>query len=215
LNLTQNATANNTLKVNANTGGNVLTDNTTVGNVTTGSINVLANLINILNSWGGDLTHFHLGIINIFNAPAVAKNDQSDPTAAEPVLPENQAIVTNSSEPIALGLGGLGSSNPFVTFSSPSSGSAKVPVKTAVSTSSASSSGSTTSSKVVLADVQLNPAAQVAKAVAAAPFSQPASKSQDDSSSFPIALSLISLGGVAWMGTEILNVIAKRRAIHK
>jgi hypothetical protein len=50
-----NATANNNLLINAITGQNTLNNNTKVGNLLTGDINIAANLINILNVINPDL----------------------------------------------------------------------------------------------------------------------------------------------------------------
>ncbi|MGI6103073.1 MAG: hypothetical protein ACOYBJ_00385 [Patescibacteria group bacterium] len=66
MDITNTATVNNGLNISASTGGNTIARNTAVGNVTTGDINIMANVVNFLNSFGGDLSKFSLGVINIF-----------------------------------------------------------------------------------------------------------------------------------------------------
>ena len=73
------------------------------GNVpSTGSVNVLANLVNILNSWSSSLGAFRLGIINIFGsaAPAATADATGDQNGTQ-ALPENLAVGVNADGPIA------------------------------------------------------------------------------------------------------------------
>lgn len=60
------ATVTNRLGIAANTGGNTFSRNTQLGDVKTGDINILANVLNFLNSTGSTLGKFSLGIVNIF-----------------------------------------------------------------------------------------------------------------------------------------------------
>lgn len=50
INSVQNASVNNTVDLTANTGNNTASYNTAVGNLTTGNIDVVVNLVNIINS---------------------------------------------------------------------------------------------------------------------------------------------------------------------
>lgn len=63
---TANATADNRIGIAANTGGNTFSRNTELGNVRTGDVNILANVLNFLNTTSNALSSFSLGIINIF-----------------------------------------------------------------------------------------------------------------------------------------------------
>lgn len=89
--ITNNASVQNGLVINANTGGNDFNKNTIIGDISTGSINVVANVVNMLNSWGS-IPNFHLGIINIFSKPAG--------TAQNATAPVNQTEVSTNPEPI-------------------------------------------------------------------------------------------------------------------
>lgn len=64
--LNQNANVGNNIKMDLNTGNNTVARNTKVGNIQTGSIDVMANIVNFVNSFGGNLSNFSLGIVNIF-----------------------------------------------------------------------------------------------------------------------------------------------------
>lgn len=64
--INQRARVNNLVNVTADTGHNTVTNNTQAGRVATGSINIAANTINLLNLIGQKAGHFVLGIINIF-----------------------------------------------------------------------------------------------------------------------------------------------------
>ncbi|MEI6478125.1 MAG: hypothetical protein WCO52_04020 [bacterium] len=203
LTVNQQATVNNHLNVHANTGGNSLVGNTTVGGLKTGSVNVLANLINILNSWSGIQGKFRLGIINIFSAPAGSSSSQNDPA-----VPQNQGGVVSTAEQLM-----------------PSISQGQVP-ELKITTASGK--------KVNLAitPIQVNPAVAAAAATPSVTLTSSTGKqltlatvptkgevagaSTDGDSSSPLSviiLSLLGLGAVLWLGTEILNVIAKRRTI--
>jgi hypothetical protein len=60
------ANANNAITINADTGHNNVGSNTLAGSLTTGSINLNTNVINILNSLSSKVGKFALSIINIF-----------------------------------------------------------------------------------------------------------------------------------------------------
>jgi hypothetical protein len=75
-----NARANNNIVINANTGKNRIEDNTEVGKIKTGSINVLSNITNIMNTSIDKLT---IGVINIFgNWRARGKNTTAQNTGS-------------------------------------------------------------------------------------------------------------------------------------
>jgi len=57
---------NNLINVKANTGQNRILKNTAVGRVTTGDINLLANVANITRSIGKNANRFRLEVVNIF-----------------------------------------------------------------------------------------------------------------------------------------------------
>ncbi|MFA5927395.1 MAG: hypothetical protein WCT32_04670 [Patescibacteria group bacterium] len=61
-----NASASNIVTVKANTGDNHVGKNTVTGNLKTGSINVTASAVNILNSFGDNAKNLILKVINIF-----------------------------------------------------------------------------------------------------------------------------------------------------
>ncbi len=62
----QTATVNNSINLDLNTGNNTVARNSKVGDISTGAINVMANVVNFVNSFGGDLSQFSLGIVNVF-----------------------------------------------------------------------------------------------------------------------------------------------------
>jgi hypothetical protein len=66
INQTNNATANNMIRVNANTGNNTANGNTGTGKVTSGNINVMTSVANLLNSSAEAGQRLALNIINIF-----------------------------------------------------------------------------------------------------------------------------------------------------
>lgn len=98
VNVQNNATARNNLLVNANTGGNTLSNNTSVGGVKTGSINVLANLMNFLNSASNQAGSFRIGIINVFGRPAPIANPSGSDTVQE--MPGTKTVVTQDPNPV-------------------------------------------------------------------------------------------------------------------
>lgn len=61
-----NSEINNNIRINANTGRNYIGNNTMVGDVETGSINIGLNLINLSNIVGEGARDFCIRIINIF-----------------------------------------------------------------------------------------------------------------------------------------------------
>lgn len=64
--INNNATVDNVINIDANTGRNSISNNTVVGDIKTGSIKLCANVINVLNAFSEDVSKFALGIINIF-----------------------------------------------------------------------------------------------------------------------------------------------------
>ncbi len=64
--INQTANVDNNVNLNLNTGNNTVARNSKVGTVSTGSINVMANVVNFVNSFGGNLSQFSLGIVNVF-----------------------------------------------------------------------------------------------------------------------------------------------------
>jgi len=95
------ASANNKVMVNATTGGNTLSKNTELGSVKTGNVSVLANVVNILNSWDSRAKTFRLGIINIFSKP-VATQIVNPSINKATTLPSNETIVSDST-PVGVG----------------------------------------------------------------------------------------------------------------
>ncbi len=101
--LNQTADVDNTITMDLNTGNNTLNRNTKVGNVTTGSIDVMANVVNFVNSFGSDLSEFSLGIVNIFgnwfgnagaptaSSTATASSLGTDSGSQQPVAPSSQS----------------------------------------------------------------------------------------------------------------------------
>lgn len=111
LDVTNEARVRNRINVDANTGSNTFANNTLVGNITTGSINIMANVYNVLNSWGGDLSNFRLGIVNIFgNWKGNATSSKGSPTMAE-----------STPDPVAVGGVSTGSGNTATESTSHSS----------------------------------------------------------------------------------------------
>lgn len=64
--LDNNANIANRININANTGDNKIKNNTVIGDIKTGSINITENIINVLNSLSEDVGRFTLRIVNIF-----------------------------------------------------------------------------------------------------------------------------------------------------
>lgn len=62
---TSDAAINNSLNLDLNTGYNTVTNNTTAGNLTTGNINVVGNIVNIINQAINLNKRLYLGFINI------------------------------------------------------------------------------------------------------------------------------------------------------
>jgi hypothetical protein len=95
----QNATAHNYLTVDATTGSNTITNNSKVSGLTTGSVNVLANVLNFMNTLGSNLKNLRIGVINIFSSnPPPAQGALS--TQTTPALPQN--TLTQTSNPSAV-----------------------------------------------------------------------------------------------------------------
>jgi hypothetical protein len=93
-----NARANNNIVINANTGRNRIEDNTEVGKIKTGSIKILSNVTNIMNTSIDKLT---IGVINIFgNWRARGKNttDQNTTSNANTADNSNDLSVAASSD---------------------------------------------------------------------------------------------------------------------
>lgn len=66
LDLSNQATINNNISVNADTGDNVIDRNTKMGDISTGNVNVIGNIVNLANIISHQTGHFWIGIINIF-----------------------------------------------------------------------------------------------------------------------------------------------------
>ena len=98
--LDNNATARNRIAIAANTGGNVVNQNTKVGGVKTGSINVLTNIVNVLNGFGGNLRNLRIGIINLFTRPRTPT--QTAATVAAEAAPDIQTSVVEVEQPLTL-----------------------------------------------------------------------------------------------------------------
>lgn len=90
------AKVDNSITIKANTGRNQLSQNTQVGNVETGSIKVMANVVNVLNGWGKDLRRFGLGIINIFGSKAKTKSAAAGDIAAGDIKEDGLTLPENS-----------------------------------------------------------------------------------------------------------------------
>ncbi len=101
LELQNYASAENRAKLYANTGENNISNNTKIGNITTGDINLTQNIVNVLNSFGDQINKFALSIINIFGnwkkQPADGKGgggNQNPPPSepAEETLPDGLPV---------------------------------------------------------------------------------------------------------------------------
>lgn len=88
VNTTNTANVRNNVTVNANTGNNSASMNTGNGTVTSGSVNVASNIVNLLNSTAQAGQHFVLGVINILgnwkgkaetNRPAITQQTTASP----------------------------------------------------------------------------------------------------------------------------------------
>lgn len=66
ISITNDSNISNQIAVNANTGRNSISNNTVLGKLTTGSIKLSDNVINISNSFDSGVAKFALKIINIF-----------------------------------------------------------------------------------------------------------------------------------------------------
>ncbi len=89
--VTNTATVANRIGIDASTGGNTIARNTTVGDVRTGDIKILANVVNFLNSAASQFGKFSLGIINVFG--------DWKPVTAKPTIAAQQASSSPSSTP--------------------------------------------------------------------------------------------------------------------
>ncbi|MEK7184017.1 MAG: collagen-like protein [Patescibacteria group bacterium] len=96
--LDQTATVDNNVTMNLNTGNNTLNRNTKVGNVTTGSIDVMANVVNFVNSFGSDLSEFSLGIVNIFGNWFGGMGTPTAQTASAAGTVSSQSTPNNASQ---------------------------------------------------------------------------------------------------------------------
>ncbi len=138
LNIINNANVNNNLIVNANTGNNAIDNNTVIGSITTGSIKISQNVINILNSFNKDIEQFALKMINIFgnwngnplddstadnnnsnnhNEPTTQNNNlgqSSAQTQANPVTHNLVHTSTDNTMPASHNSKYLASSNPMI-----------------------------------------------------------------------------------------------------
>lgn len=66
INLQNNTNINNDIQISANTGHNLIGNNTVTGNIKTGSINIAASIANVMDSFSNAAGQFTFGIINIF-----------------------------------------------------------------------------------------------------------------------------------------------------
>lgn len=80
---------NNSVNIRANTGNNQISKNTAVGNVTTGDINIIGNIANIINSIGQKTSRLRLGVINIYGdwSGTFSSMQQKKLTPTEPPVP--------------------------------------------------------------------------------------------------------------------------------
>ncbi|MBI4032458.1 hypothetical protein HY374_02000 [Candidatus Berkelbacteria bacterium] len=98
--VTNTATAANRIGIAANTGGNTLSRNTQLGNVKTGDVNILANVLNFLNTTGSTLSKFSLGIINIFGDWKAKPAQNTSPAMTASTSAPQVASTTTSPSPI-------------------------------------------------------------------------------------------------------------------
>lgn len=109
--INNDANVENRLSIDANTGRNTVEDSTVIGNLKTGSINIAANIVNILNSISQGTGKLRIGIINIFgnwkgNLKSKDYNvgditDDNDPPKEDWVIdPEPDVTPFNESLPI-------------------------------------------------------------------------------------------------------------------
>lgn len=107
LSITNEAQVSNAISIDANTGRNTLKNNTVAGNLRTGSINIVTNIVNVINSLGKGAGKLRIGIINIFGNwkgnlkskdynPGIISDDEnipdSDPMAQPVIDPSNENL---------------------------------------------------------------------------------------------------------------------------
>lgn len=163
----QTANVHNNVTMDLNTGNNTISRNTKVGDVSTGSINVMANVVNFVNSFGGNLSQFSLGIVNVFGnwfgnakSPAAAQtaSTMGSPTTSAPAVTGQTASASSSSQSTST----AGSAAQTQSSSSPTVATTQGVTATSNSGSSQSTGQAvTTTSGVQVASAQVLGAANV------------------------------------------------------
>lgn len=106
LDVNNEANVTNNLVVNANTGGNKVTNNSEVGSVKTGDVSVAASFTNLVNGWSNDMGRVLVRVFNIFGnwngnvttTPVVAQNNTNAGTTTQPTDAPTASPVVNNHE---------------------------------------------------------------------------------------------------------------------
>ncbi len=100
INQTNTANVNNAIAVDANTGRNTIARNTSVGNIQTGDIQVIANVVNYLNSISSGFDSVTFRFVNIFgNWKGNARNTPEPSPAATVAVQTSNTESQNNNTP--------------------------------------------------------------------------------------------------------------------
>lgn len=102
---------NNKIHLKANTGENQIAENTLIGNIATGSVRALANVINIASSIPSGFRNLQIKVVNIFGdwrgnlrsqrpVPVEPSKEESMATVDRPIVRNNYVPATLTSRPI-------------------------------------------------------------------------------------------------------------------
>lgn len=196
--LNNTANVNNNINLNFNTGDNTANQNTSMGGITTGSINAYVNILNVLNSLTNAHGQFNIGIINLFVEPNGQAATGGTTNGVGGGGPETQTAITQNSQ----GDTTIDLSNPAdpqIVTPTP-----RVVVPTTYATGNIEAVAEVADTPISAPLIHL---ADVAKA-AASSKSLPVS---DTAKRLPIGMILVGIFAAFWIGIELLAYVEKRR----
>lgn len=220
--INNNAQANTDISITANTGNNTITNNGQVGDIKTGSVNVYANIVNVLNSMNVDLKKVTLGIVNIFGnftgnirssaAPTPSSQTNTNTASTTGNTTENQN--SNSSQTNAVvsaiqnmvpSTGGTSNSQTLVTIPN-----ANVRKTTHSTSKSSSTEKNNTNSSQIAALPQVLLKDYVAKPVGSSSESNSIQSQVKSASKATIPLVLLLIAMLFWGGIELAAVRSEK-----
>lgn len=93
------ASVSNKISVNANTGLNKIANNTVTKNITTGAINISANVVNVVNALSHATGQFALRVVNIFGNWTGNLSGQRKTAVSDPSLTASTSLSPPASSP--------------------------------------------------------------------------------------------------------------------